>query len=416
MSWKWILGCSLALNVILAVALQIERSTADQPEAALSAPSASGTGDSADRWRADTPHVIAGGDAEEVDRAPKRKTIVEGPVESDHYPTFIRKLRALGLSEQSIATLVVGEVVQNAIDDQIALQLKLNTGEITQEEYQKQLRQLQKDREGLLVTLLGEENFRNYQINHDYQLRQLAQTGRFQAETLEKYYDARKKHSEAMADLSEKLALREIDQTEYEARQLALQEEYDAELNQALGADTARSLRAETDWQVINLRRQMQNVTVSNTEYDRIAEALWKSQREFQKLQSRQRTGEASWQDLRPQQEAIEEDKKNQIAAILGPDRYAEYEKQSDGTFQSLKRWGQPNNLTPQQVDSVYQAIKDWRNQQKELQRQLRDKEIKNEDYRLANDDLTAATRNSLSRYLGADAYERMKKATGQLP
>ena len=414
MNWKWLLGFSVTLNVVLVVAMQLQSpSTNKSPvvpaEGNTSVPEFSRSS------RSDWADAGASRTGKTGTRKNKPST-TEETVEVDDYPAFVKKLRAAGLSEATIATLLVAEIRDRSIDDHIGLQRKMNRGELTQEEMQKQQRQMQKEQEATLEALLGKDGYRRYQIDHDYQLRQLTATGNFTPESIEKYYDLRKANQEQLRDLQDKYQAQGIDPMDYQDQTQALQKAFQDEMAKTLGTDVASKIRAETDWQVQNLRRQMSAVKVSDDEYAQLGQVLQNYQQEQQRLSAMQRRGDASGQDLSPQYQALEQQRKDQLATLLGPQRYAEYEKQQDGTFQQTKQWGKPNGLNDEQVDYVYQVIKSWRQQQQDLQKMRSEQQYKKEDYSRAVEQLNADTRNALQRFLGVERYNKFKNATGQPP
>jgi hypothetical protein len=413
-NWKWLFGISVAVNVALLVAWQLR---SPEPAESASAPSAAGPSPALSR-PSDGLRSSASWDAPE--RGVRRKDPKAAPapasVETEDYPSFIKKLRAAGLSEDTIATLVVAEFFDRGMDDRIALQRKFNHGELTQEEFQVQSRQVQKDAEAALTALLGKEKYRQYQIDHDYQLRQLRASGQFSPEAMGQYFDLRKAHQDQMAALQEQYLAQGIDPSEYQDQVWELQKAHQENLTKALGADVAARIRAETDWQVQNLRRQMAAVKVGDDEYVQIAQILQHYQQEQQRISALQRRGELASQDTSAQQQSIEQQRKDQLAAVLGPVRYAEYEKQNDHVFRQMKQFGRPNGLNDEQVDYVYAVVKNQRTQQQDLHKQLQAKQISREDYNALIEQLNSGTRNTLQRFLGADRYERRKRSVGQLP
>ncbi len=408
MNLKWILGASVALNAALLIALQLKRPTSPTEAEPLSTDPATSLGLSgAVGLQPDF------GPSERIGRKKaKTATAAEG-LETDDYPAFVRQLRAAGLSEETIGTLVVAELRDRSIDDSLALQRKWSRGELTQEEYQKQQRQLGKDQEATLEALLGKKGYRRYQIDHDYQLRQLALNSNLSSKTLEKYFDLRKASQDKLNELADKFPPGGGD---YQDKVAAQQKAFQDELVKALGSNTVATINAETSWQVQNMRRQLQAVKVSDDEYAQIGQIFQNYQQEQQRLSAMQQRGDVSGQDLGPQYQALAQQQKDQLSALLGSDRYAEYEKQNDSTYQQMKQWAKPNGLSDAQADYLYQVIKNWRSQQQDLYKQLQAKQLQGADYNAAVEQASVDVKNTLQRYLGADQYNRLKNATGQVP
>ncbi|MSR64858.1 MAG: hypothetical protein EXS18_03655 [Verrucomicrobiae bacterium] len=415
MNLKWFLGLSVVLNVLLVVAMQLQSPAPNKSSPSTSLSSAGSVPEFSHSSRKDWPEDGVNRDGQ-FGKQKAGPSTANQTVEVDDYPVFVKKLRAAGLSEATIATLLVAEIRDRTIDDNIALQRKFNRGEMTQDDMQKQQRQMQKEQEATLETLLGKDGYRRYQIDHDYQLRQLTATGHFTPESIEKYYDLRKANQDALRELHDKNQAQGIDPTEYQDQTQALQNAYQDELARTLGAGVAAKIRGETDWQVQTLRRQMASVKVNDDEYAQIGQIFQSYQQEQQRLSALQRRGDVSGQDLSPQFQALEQQRKEQLAALLGPQRYTEYEKQQDGTFQQTKQWGKPNGLNDEQIDYVYQVLKNWRQQQQDMQKMRSDPQFKRGDIGAAMEQLNSDTRNTLQGFLGADRYTKFKNATGQVP
>jgi hypothetical protein len=411
-NWKWPFAVSVALNLGL-VAVLLLQSPSAPPDSAQAGRASASHGHELNR-----PAPLPASDRANEDEIQRQKgpSSRAGPVESDYYPTFIRRLRAAGLSEDTIATLVVAELRDRRMEDSIALRRKYNRGELTEEDFQKQNREMQKAQEAALEAILGKDGYRQYQIDHDYQLRQLTLAGHFSQETLENYFDLRKRHHDQMQELSDRWTGRDRNDAEYQDQVHALQKSYEQELEKSLGVDAVRRIRAETDGDTQNVRRLMAATKISDDEYVQMSQIFHNYRQEQQRLTAMRRRVEGTSEDLRPQQEAMEQQRKDQLAALLGPQRYAEYEKQMDGTFQQLNQWGKPNGLNHEQVDYVYSMIKHWRAQQQELRKLRSDPQYKREDYNAAMEQLSADTRTTLQRYLGAERYEQLKRSTGQVP
>ena len=412
MNLKWFLGLSVLLNVVLVVAMQLQSPAPSKSSSVTAVSSQASVPEFSHSSGKDWPDDGVNRDGK-IGKKKGKPSTADQTVEVDDYPVFVRKLRAAGLSEATIATLLVAEIRDRTIDDYIALQRKFNRGEMTQEDMQKQQRAMQKDQEATLETLLGKDGYRRYQIDHDYQLRQLGASGNLPPEAIEKYYDLRKANQDALRDLQDKYPAGSY---EYQDQVAAQQKAFQDQMVQALGSNTVASINAETSWQVQNLRRQLQAVKVSDDEYMQIGQIFQNYQQEQQRLSALQQRGDVSGQELQPQYQAIAQQQKDQLTALLGPERYAEYEKQNDYVFQQTKQWGTPNGLNAEQVDYVYQVLKNWRQQQQDMQKMRSDPQFKKGDFGATMEQLTSDTRNTLQHFLGADRYTKFKNATGQVP
>src|SRR6185295_18585312 len=111
--------------------------------------------------------------------------------------------------------------------------------------------------EATLETLLGKDGLRRFQIEHDYQLKRMAESGAYSPETIEKYFDLRKAHQEQVRAWEEGYRAQGLNPADYGDKKYELEKAYQEEMAKVLGADAAARIQTETDWKMQNLRRQM---------------------------------------------------------------------------------------------------------------------------------------------------------------
>lgn len=134
------------------------------------------------------------------------------------------------------------------------------------------------------------------------------------------YFDLRKNHQEAVWELSDAYQVQALSNQTYQERLFELQTAHQDELEQVLGSDVAVRIHAEADRQTQNLRRQLREVELTDDEFAQIAKVMQDTQRAQQQVNlTRQRAG-ASREELRTRQESIEQEKKDRLDAVLGPD------------------------------------------------------------------------------------------------
>jgi hypothetical protein len=312
--------------------------------------------------------------------------------------------------------LIVAEIFFRGIEDTVALQWKLNTGELTQDDFDLQQRRLQAENEATLKVLLGKDGFRRFQLEHDFQLKQLIESGAVPREAVEKYFDLRKAQEERIKEWEDELRAKGLNPADYADKRAEFEKAYQEKMNGVLGADVAAQIRAETDWQMQRLRRQLAATPVSDEEYAQISELLRTLRQEQTRLSALQQRGELDHKDAATQRQAADQKYKEQLAALLGPERQAEYDKQNDWAYNQVTLFGRPNGLSREQMDFVYQRIKEHQKEQQELHKQLQAKQLTRADYDAALEQLNGAARRRLERYLSVERYERLRRAMGQVP
>src|ERR1051325_9090916 len=267
-NWKLVLALSVALNVALALVLQVERrspSTSAHPGAHPIFASQI-TRPPGKMWASS---LSADGNRKKT-RPPSASEMLE----AEDYPTFVKKLRAAGLSEDTISTLLVAEITNRNSQELTELQLRWNRGDLTQDEYQNQMWQMTRDRDALLENLMGKDGYRHYQFEHDNQVQQLAMTGKFSEEALGQYFDLNRKYEEKRQELYQKLDTQSIDNEDYQRESMELEKSYRGDLEKAMGGKLAHQLVAELDGNIQNLRRQLKGTALTDDELGQMVQVL----------------------------------------------------------------------------------------------------------------------------------------------
>src|SRR5439155_11875206 len=133
MNLRWILGLSVAMTALLLLALQLQRTEPARPSSL--SPTATASPPEFSRSAGDPGSTMSSG--EKIERKKARAATARQSLETDDYPLFVKKLRAAGLSEDTIATLLVAELRDRSIEDSVTLRRKFNRGELTQEDFDK---------------------------------------------------------------------------------------------------------------------------------------------------------------------------------------------------------------------------------------------------------------------------------------
>ena len=192
------------------------------------------------------------------------------------------------------------------------------------------------------------------------------------------------------------------------------------EFEKELGADVARKIRLSvTDWRTMDLRQKLKAVKLSDEELDKLSLTVGEIDRRQYELQASWTKPGRDSQQSQTQYQALEEEKKSRIATFLGPDRYAEYEKQNDYRYTQLKSFAQYNRLTDEQLEHVYQVWVKCMNRHTELNNYIRSQmgQATPETLQQTQTDsakaINAETIETLEAYLGPDMYQRFRRSSG---
>jgi len=360
---RFTLAVSLFLNLVLAATIALrEKPDTDAPS--LSVPATNFRNivrASIKAWDNETP----------ADPTRRRAPAASGSLEAEDYPTFVKRLREAGLSDDTIALLVVNELGREQARTTREWSRLISTGELSHEEYQKRRFQLQWDTKRLVEELLGADVYRRQQLRHDMWIQMLRHSGDFSEEVLGKYLDERTRQQERLFQLFLKEGAKAENPYEYMVLYGYGLNDW-SELEKELGPETARKIRLTTDYRSMHLTGQFQSLKLTDEELDKVGQtAMDTEKRKYQLHIARSKSGGEDQQQLYAEIQSLEVEKKTQLIAILGPDRYAEYEKQTDYRYTQLKGFAQYNRLTDEQVNHVYRVWKSCMDRHNELNRYI---------------------------------------------
>jgi len=400
---KWVLAISLSLNVAFTVVLVMPKATPRNVPPQPPSPPVT-----MDENRSLTSMAS---DAENTIQRKKTRPPETISLEGDDFARYIQKLREAGLGEDSVVQIIAAELRERELEERFALGAKLKRTEITQADFNQRVKQVHRDMETRLESLLGRESYRRHQIQQDYHPQSLAESGRFSEDVLEKVYDLNKKYADKRSEISERT--QGLGYLAYQVEAFDVERAYRVELEQTFGPEVARQIRLATDDQALRLRSQMAAVSLTDEELDRAAQIIKHTNEEKQRLQSMQARGDISYGELSPQQSALDQEQNEQLKAILGPERFAEYEKQNDHLYTGLKPNIASKVMSRVEVEHVYRVVKDMQWQQNELSSQSQTQQVSREDVRAAIQQLQQSTKKALQEYLGAERFQKIQPYTG---
>lgn len=252
----------------------------------------------------------------------KRRAVTMAQTEDYH--EFIRQLRSAGLSEDSIAKLIVAELRQATMGVQEALMIMYQRGEIGQEEFQKQWRALNTDLEARLEELLTKEGYRRYRMQQDREMTRLEETGKFSNEALEQYFILRENRAKDEAALAGQIPRGETLEREISTRIMAMDWDLINQLEQQVGPAAASEILAEADNRAQQLRQSLIDLQLTEDDFTQLASILREYRFKAREIDYRTSAGEETKQLA---QQESEKQLRADLLALLGSERYAEFEK-----------------------------------------------------------------------------------------
>lgn len=278
--------------------------------------------------------------------AGERRAFHWSEVESADYPVYIANLRRIGCPESTLRDIILADVNQlfapryaalGAQAPELAWWGRLDARQPLRAELAEALRGLDREKRALLVRLLGEEavaamnlpETRPAALREDAALAYLPEAKRGAVQEILRRYEAVRAWQQAQ--------WKGLPSDERDAREKALREARQAELAALLTPEELREFQLRDSPTATALREDYGRANLTEAEFRR----LYDLRREFE-----QRNPEARRDDWKRLEQ--------EFANALGPERYADVQRQNDSMWRALQDLAGPRGLTP---DALQQAL-----------------------------------------------------------
>lgn len=340
-------------------------------------------------------------------------------IQSADLKDFVRRLRAAGCPDETVKDIILAEVnrrfaVRNRElwpdryqDYKFWKVEKTYDPERTkkQREQSRKDRELQKEKSALLVELLGVDPERQQRIEDGYedfgnwQEQQVAYLPESKREAALKILDDfQDKEQEMYA------ANRGLWDAQSRAEQRQMQADKLAALAAVLSPAELREYELRQSQTASQLSYDLRNLSVNRDEY----EAIFDVRKKYG--DSIYNYGDIEGKEARQQVEENQKAMKADLAAVLGADKFKDYERGQDYSYQQLQRLAKKNDLPADTANKVY----DYKTVAEDGMKKLRaNKELTAEQSQTALQQLRTETENALKETLGEKAYKSYLKNGG---
>jgi hypothetical protein len=341
--------------------------------------------------------------------------IISPPQISVEFSQLIGRLRAEGVSEEVLGDIASAFFMRQWSEKMRAFQRRVRRGELDPREQSGLWLQMQTEQENALKAVLGEEGYVRWERAN---VLRWVDFGDVQLSPDEKdaVYRLQKELQRRQVELSRAFQAGEMDPFDNEELRRKYQEEYDQRMIEVLGAERYAQFKRDTDWNFGQLRRDLRELNLTEAQFD----ALYRVQREHRERQEElsrlqragemQRGGESNpWQELETWRE-------EEFKRVLGPNGYAEYQKLQDNRYKQLKQFAPAWNLSKDDVEYVYQALKEFRESSQDYQKRAREISARGEsidwnEIQLNLEEFKTEVRDELVRQLGEERYNKLRRA-----
>jgi hypothetical protein len=378
---------SLALNVVLIGAVLRLTST----RSASPAPSQTGQ----------TQHVTS--------KAPigARPSAAVSPASSD-IGQWLAQLREAGVPSHVLARLIAADFATRWEKRRDQMQERWERGEIDDDDWAQFHRQRDVDEESAIRSALGEESFKAW---HEEKLLTGLHLDRIQLSPAERdgVYNLRRDMVEQQRDLDRKHRVGEIDDNQLEKQQDKLQSDYDAKTKALLGDDRFATLQQPASTTIGALRRSLQNLNVPSAKVDAViaSEQQWQEQRTAIDRTAGQEAG-LSPEAYQAKLNALDQEHDAALQRELGPDGLEALRQMQDERYRKLTKYAQLWQLSSDEVNNVYDALRNYGPTVDEYRRQAQSRGLAYDATQPAIDHFRQTTAASLRASLGDAKYNQL--------
>lgn len=345
-----------------------------------------------------------------VDRLTTTKTSATAP---DKLPSAgtgaalsdaVTALRKAGVSDMVVAEFIAAQAQAQRRERQRDLLAKIARGEADPELRNSMLYGANVERDQLIRSLLGDEAFRQWD-KQTYQDRLGAL--RLSPEEYDAWYTLQKQHEARTLELSLRHAAGEIDGTENSEQVRALIAEQEQKLRELWGADRFAQYKAGMYGGVTgNNRWYLRDLKLGDSQFDALARADATFAQQNAELMERSRTSGFGGDYMRLTQ-AVRDARDAEYQRVLGPEGWAEYQKQQDYQYRQMVKYSTAWQLSKADADFVYEAQRQYRQAAQEAAKTPGGYAARAEEIR----SLGQQAAQNVQNYLGPDRYAKLKKA-----
>jgi hypothetical protein len=334
-------------------------------------------------------------------------------VESPDYKEYIARLRGIGCPEQTIRDIIIADVSKLYAEKRAALYnapkvvryWQSSETQYTRDnvKYQQAVRALEKEKTELIRELLGVDLRRELakiyggEPNFDRSLMFLPPERREPIqEMLDRYRDLERAiYAEADGELNEA----------QRARVDALRQEREAALTAMLSPEELKEYEMTNSRIAREIRGNLNGFEATEQEFLAIYQAR---QALFDQFGERRRNEDEATRNAR---RAAEQESEKQLAAALGPERYAAYQRSQSGDYEQLYRVIKRYDLPQDAAIAVY----DIKKMAEATRRNIEQNTALPADQRAALlKELAAATKQAAETALGKDAFNYYQRRDGR--
>jgi hypothetical protein len=263
-----------------------------------------------------------------------------------------------------------------------------------------------------LLAAMGEEKFRAWDQNRKFFDINLESLKLSESETAS-LYEIRKGLAQRLRELEIARHRKEIDPATYDERRINAQADYERQAQALLGFERSRPL------QPAGLSADMQrSLRDFNLGAEHIAafenlESQWIQKQADLRNEVEQGIADAVTHDK--QMEELREWRRKEFQQVLGEEAFEYYERQQDARYVDLKNYATQWRISEQEIEQIYQTLRQQDKAMQEYQRQLNLLEasgdtVKQDEIKNAVQQTSVTITQQLANLLGPDRFDVLQR------
>ena len=260
---------------------------------------------------------------------------------------------------------------------------------------------------------LGEAGFRAWDREFTLRAFNLKNTTVTDAET-DTLFHLRKNFDQEMREIQAARDDGSIDEADCSALQDKLQTTFQDKMQAVFGEERYAALQGQES-PAAQVRKEFFAVKPTDPQVAELTRAQKEWSRRHEELEKSLRQNPNENGEFQKGIEAADKAREDAYQDTLGASAYAEYKKQQDSRYISMKQYATAWGITDENVERIYQTIAAYERSNKELQAQVTELEASGhgddrEEIDQAIQQSAETARRVLQNYLGADRYARMEQ------
>lgn len=275
---------------------------------------------------------------------------------------WVQALRDAKITEKVIADVASANFEERWHQLAEGNQKKFDRGEIDHAALMQLDLEHDDEREKEMRAVLGDQGFRHWDENR--LLADVSRTGvQLSVHESDQLYDMRREADRKRLDLDKARLAGKLTDQDSAAQSEALSTQYNQQLLKFLGNDRYAQMENGGDTGTSELKQNLRGIQADDSQIAgmQTEQQTWNSQRNDLDIKLQQ--GDITAEDYEKQTKALETQRDEEYKKVLGSDAFAEFQRNQNPQYQSLKGIGASLGFTADDINGLYATIQGYQNE-----------------------------------------------------